>query len=273
MKEKKKEKKLRDLDMKKKAVELEKKRENFKNSERELKEIFAKNKTKFQEADQKLITSKCNRQYDEEITSLQQELQKLTFAEEKFKTAIEQLKPFKDTLEDTVRDMKEFDNIHDLVNYYDALTVTKKCLTERLNEQIKRIEDLRSEIEAFTKDKLGQIAVTDNQIIHEHARNKNIAHSLNLWKNVTEITKQTVEEKLADIATVKLACNSIYSQLLKWKRPATIIQNDDYINQLAYVKEMIIHLQQVDLICTELARREKQSCRPNSTFISAKRET
>lgn len=56
-----------------------------------------------------------------------------------------------DTLEDTVRDMKEFDNIHDLVNYYDALTVTEKCLTERLNEQIKRIEDLRSEIEAFTK--------------------------------------------------------------------------------------------------------------------------
>lgn len=41
LKEKKKEKKLRDLDMKKKAVELEKKRENFKNSERELKEIFA----------------------------------------------------------------------------------------------------------------------------------------------------------------------------------------------------------------------------------------
>ncbi|XP_023030442.2 coiled-coil domain-containing protein 42 isoform X1 [Leptinotarsa decemlineata] len=161
---------------------------------------------------------------------------------------------YEDFLNKVVEHSEEFTSIQDMINRYLSLLNAKNSLAQLQEDNLKALENARSDMMKLIEENNFVIMGLNNQIANLQARfeNANIK-SLESEQLVLQIKNNAVK-KMSEIDQVKASIWNVYTHMAHSKRHPVKIKKDNVEEQMMYIKRTLTELSKVNLI---LRKRSK----------------
>ncbi|KAG5897801.1 hypothetical protein JTB14_011803 [Gonioctena quinquepunctata] len=240
----------RDLDEKEKTL-----RENFRHFDQFVRENIEKRERALKKMKEDLAL-KQQRQSDIERCLLSYiEMKQAKFDMD---SKIRQYRLYEDFLIKVVEHSDEFSTIQDMINRYLSLLNAKNYLSKLQEENLRALENARSDMMKLIEEKNFIIMGLNNQIANLQARfeNANIK-SLESELLVIQIKNNAVRQ-MNEIDEVKSSIWNVYAHMARSKRHPLKIKKENVEEQMMYIKRTLTELSKVNQIIRKRARSKSK---------------
>ncbi|XP_037079391.1 coiled-coil domain-containing protein 42 homolog [Pollicipes pollicipes] len=193
---------------------------------------------------------------DREIAKLTEDLQELNEFKGLTQETVDRNKLFQDFMEKAVEATEEYEEVHDVMNRYDILSVTKEYLMRREQGNQDLVEDAKLELIQYSEDRNTEILGLNNRLSELQSRYDKAQQAVITWENTWTRIKNTAAKKTLLLGQVKMAIHNLYQLCNRYRLSAEeVTACYDPNAQLDRIREV---LEDLVFVSGECRRNEQQ---------------
>lgn len=176
-----------------------------------------------------------------EISGLEGDLERLTAAKEKIKSALERSGRYDKYLEMVAESSDEFPEVNDLLMRHETLTAANLDLLENVKEHTDAVEATRAEMAAYIKEKQNSILVGNSEIAELQKKLEAYTRSVEHLEQILAEKGDFSKGKVRQLGEINMAINNLYS-FARIRHPP---DNETLMGKLVATGMRIVDLQDI----------------------------
>ncbi|XP_076364153.1 coiled-coil domain-containing protein 42 homolog isoform X2 [Tachypleus tridentatus] len=245
-----------------KAKELEEKKKELNERENKLKDSFKKFDKFLEENDAKSAKAlkkaeeekESQKQKQKEIEKLKEDLALIQAKQKRLEENVAKYKIFNNFLEATVKSSEEFEEICDVISWYETLIETYQDLMNREQKYEDRIEEERNKMIKYTEEKQNEILQYNNKLAELQTRFDKAQNEAIKWESRWAHIKNTAAMKTLLLGQIRMATYNLFQTINQYIK--TEVEMENTSEQLTEVQHFIKDWSE---IVEEVQKQEKVS--------------
>ncbi|XP_068892530.1 coiled-coil domain-containing protein 42 like-2-like [Tenebrio molitor] len=201
-------------------------------------------------------------QRTKEIERLQQKIALVVESKKEMDANICSLKMYEQYLNQVVSASEDFKNADDLIMRYEALVNTRNILGRRQDENLRELEMARAKTARMAEENSFKILGLNNMVADLNSRYNTAFREALHWENIVLAIKSNSFEKYQEINEVRRSCWNMYLLMCKRKSEVPKISEDDFEQQLLYIKKTLQELATVKELAAQGKFHLTEKARP-----------